>query len=113
MRKLNLCLTLWLSSFALACGGGGGGNNSFDPEDEIGKPCGGIQSDVCSKGLYCQFPGNTCGARNTTGECQLIPEVCTQEINPVCGCDGQTYQNICAAEQNSQSLRPIQDCDSN
>lgn len=93
----------------LGCGGSGGGD-TFNPEDEVGKDCGGIQTAVCSRNLYCEFPGFSCGAKNTIGSCQLIPDGCTDELNPVCGCDGNIYRNACIASKNSQSLRPIEDC---
>ncbi len=105
--RLSLCLSLSLS--LTACGSGGGSDDD-DSGDQIGKACGGIQGDVCGTGFYCFFENNTCGFRNTPGTCQIRPDFCTDQINPVCGCDGRIYQNSCEAAGAGQSLRPIQEC---
>ncbi|MEM1009181.1 MAG: Kazal-type serine protease inhibitor, partial [Myxococcota bacterium] len=31
------------------------------------------------------------------GICRVRPTICTQEIRPVCGCNGRTYNNPCKA----------------
>ena len=60
--------------------------------------CGGFAGFACAEGQYCAYePDALCGAADATGTCQPIPEVCTAEVAPVCGCNGQTYSNACQA----------------
>jgi hypothetical protein len=51
-------------------------------------------SGQCPPGFYCQTPVGQCGG---PGQCVPMPVVCPAIFNPVCGCDGQTYGNACAA----------------
>src|SRR5262245_58571374 len=79
------CAALVLVIAVLAgCGGGGGSSNK---RPDLGRSCGGIQGTTCSDGYFCEFPLNSCGARNTTGTCEIRPEVCADVVNPVCGCN--------------------------
>lgn len=68
---------------------------------EIATPasCGGIAGLTCAADQWCDYGGPTaqCGAADMLGTCQTRPEVCLAVYDPVCGCDGQTYSNSCAA----------------
>jgi hypothetical protein len=63
-----------------------------------GAICGGLLGRQCADGEFCNFATEAqCGAADQTGTCEAIPEACTLELNPVCGCDDTTYGNACAA----------------
>ena len=52
-----------------------------------------INNEECPDNFYCAK--TTCDA--PYGYCKLKPRYCTQDYNPVCGCDGHTYSNACVA----------------
>jgi hypothetical protein len=37
------------------------------------------------------------------GTCRARPEMCAEMFDPVCGCDGKTYTNACAANEGGTS----------
>ncbi|MSQ83303.1 MAG: hypothetical protein EXR77_10505 [Myxococcales bacterium] len=49
---------------------------------------------ACGKDGYCAGPTGLCSG---TGKCTSKPMMCPDVVQPVCGCDGQTYGNLCEA----------------
>jgi len=72
--------------------------------DNCPKPCGGADDVPCPDGQFCKFRPGTCDIENNAGICQLIPPQCGDVVDPVCGCDGTTYQNGCLADAAGVSL---------
>jgi hypothetical protein len=81
-------------------------------EIACGTPCGGLAGLACDAGEYCNYPqAAQCGAADQTGFCALIPDACTQQYEPVCGCNDQTYGNACEAATNGVSVVRDGECD--
>lgn len=75
-------------SGGMAGAGGSAGSGGNGGSGGAGDLCGG----ECTETEYCA--GDTC---DTPGTCEEKPINCTDELVPVCGCDGNTYGNGCEA----------------
>lgn len=74
--------------------------------------CGGLQGAACDEGQFCDFGvSGQCGAADQSGVCRAMPEACTLEYAPVCGCDDKTYGNDCAAHSAGVSIASQGECE--
>lgn len=68
-----------------------GDEDAGEPSDGgVGVSC--ADNATCEATEFCSTA--VCGGE---GECTSTPTACTEEIDPVCGCDGTTYNNACDA----------------
>ncbi|HYP74866.1 MAG TPA: Kazal-type serine protease inhibitor domain-containing protein [Polyangiaceae bacterium] len=81
------------------------------PTAPAGKMCGGIAGFKCPEKQFCSYPLSAkCGAGDMAGTCQPVPEMCTMEFAPVCGCDGKTYATTCVASRSGVSVAKTGAC---
>lgn len=96
---VRVILSLLVVSGLAACGGGGG--------DGSGPTC--VTAADCAAGTFCHFADGGCG-QTSSGTCESIPTVCTQDLIPVCSCEQITFNNECYANAAAQSVATMGNC---
>ncbi|MBX7195859.1 MAG: hypothetical protein K1X94_27640 [Sandaracinaceae bacterium] len=73
--------------------------------------CGSRGLGPCQADEYCAFGADAmCGRADHPGVCTRRPEACITLYRPVCGCDGATYSNACAAASAGVSVETEGEC---
>ena len=76
-----------------------------------GAMCGGFPGVSCETGNYCEIKKGECKViADVSGTCRKKPEMCTQQYQPVCGCDNKTYSNACVAAAAGVSVSGDGEC---
>jgi hypothetical protein len=81
-----------------------GGNCPF-----AGSMCAGPGS-TCGRSQFCQYPAGACGTSDGSGQCVPVPLSCDADAAPVCGCDGETYDNDCVRQRAGVSVSHVGRC---
>ena len=77
----------------------------------VERSCGGFAGLTCGEDEFCDYElQHMCGAADHLGTCRPVPEVCTQQFDPVCGCDQQTYSNSCHANMAGTAVVSLGAC---
>lgn len=90
----------------LSCGSSG------EKIAQLNSACGGVEGIQCVSDAYCEYPEGICSSVESEGVCKSKPEMCALVYAPVCGCDGKTYSNSCAAASKGVNVKAKGECPS-
>jgi hypothetical protein len=80
--------------------GSGGVDGGAEAGTDAGAYCSAAPPVDCPSGQVCDLDTpNRCGAGFVAGHCIVLPAGCTAVLGPVCGCNGQTYNNDCERQR--------------
>jgi hypothetical protein len=82
--------------------------DSFDAcQADCKQPCSSTDTPTpCPDGQFCMAPNFGCGA----GYCTAVTDSNCSDTGPVCGCDGTTYDSMCAAMQSGVAPEAFTAC---
>jgi len=66
----------------------------------------------CPAGSFCRLEPGACLTEPDvhTGMCEVKSDECEEIYDPVCGCDGRTYDNSCFADTAGVSISRLREC---
>jgi hypothetical protein len=71
--------------------------------------CGGGAGNTCAANQFCKRDVGLC-SQDDRGVCVSLPTGCPRISDPVCGCDGATYDNACLADAAGVSVQHAGAC---
>jgi hypothetical protein len=75
--------------------------DAFSDADQGGVACS-ASGQACDDTDFCRIPDGC--PTGKVGQCERRPLFCRKLQQPVCGCDGRTYDNRCTANRNGRNV---------